>query len=166
MRDDDDDDDVARALRRVADDELELARFALARASPRDEDARATREAIAALWTRDDARATATLRDATWRTEARARDARRALEATRRRALEGAGRAYARMAATELGRRTSRSASAASDDAERAGWADVDRARGIVEARAMGGDGAARATVRATDAVRMCAEAVVRLDSR
>ena len=130
---------VARALRAVARDDLELARFAIERASSDadDEDARATREAIAALWTSDDARATTTLRDATWRSRATARAAEEALVATRARAIEGAGRAYARMEAATLGRRTATNAATASDDAARAGW-DVDRAGGIVETRVMG----------------------------
>ena len=158
---------VARALRAVARDDLELARFAIARASSdaSDADARATREAIAALWTSDDARATTTLRDATWRSRANARAAAAALVATRARAIEGAGRAYARMEAATLGRRTATNAATASDDAARAGW-DVDRAGGIVETRATGGRRAEGAAASATDALRMCAETVARLDSR
>jgi len=41
-----------------------------------------------------------------------------------------------------------------------------DRAGGIVETRVMGGRRAEGAAVSATDALRMCAETVARLDSR
>jgi hypothetical protein len=69
------------------------------------------------------------------------------------------------MEAATLGRRTATNAATASDDTARAGW-DVDRAGGIVETRVMGGRRAEGAAVSATDALRMCAETVARLDSR